>query len=234
MAGARPREADEERRESRAAPGSTADESEEARLPEPAGDGDAPISAEATKSTRGAGSNGEAARAARPAADAAPSAQAGPPFGIWPLVHAYRSVGHQAANLDPLGLLEVPETVELDPAHHGFTEADLDREYPTGGLFGTSRAPLRPVIERLKRTYSGSIGLESVHIQNPGKREWLHRRMERHATTMPPPSVIRRAMLDKLIGAEPFERFCHTKYPGTKRFSLEGVGGARSRCSSRC
>ena len=112
---------DEERRESRAreAPESAADKSKEARLPEPAGAGDAPISAEATRSTRGAGSNGQAARVVEADAEVAPSAEAGPPFGIWPLVHAYRSIGHQAANLDPLGLLEVPDNAELDPAHHG-------------------------------------------------------------------------------------------------------------------
>ncbi|HTE52216.1 MAG TPA: 2-oxoglutarate dehydrogenase E1 component [Kofleriaceae bacterium] len=143
-------------------------------------------------------------------------------FGIWPLVHAYRSFGHQAANLDPLGLLAVPETVELEPEHHGFTEEDLDREFPTGGLFGTTRATLREVLDRLRRTYSGSVGLESVHIQNPRKREWLNRRMERAANGAKPPAPIRRAMLEKLIGAETFERFCHTKFPGTKRFSLEG------------
>jgi len=152
----------------------------------------------------------------------APAPQTEHPFGIWPLVHAYRSIGHQAANLDPLGLIETRETVELDPDHHGFTEADLDREFPTEGLFGNSHMTLRALMERLDRTYCGSIGLESGHIQTLRKREWLNRRMERLATSLPPPAAYRREMLEKLISAESFERFCHTKFPGTKRFSLEG------------
>jgi 2-oxoglutarate dehydrogenase E1 component len=144
------------------------------------------------------------------------------PFGVGRVVHAYRSVGHKAANLDPLGLIQRPDTAELDPAHHGFSEADLDQEFPTGGLFATSRMTLRELLERLQRAYSGSIGLESVHIQNHRKREWLYRRMERLAGLGPPPAAARRGMLEKLISSETFERFCHTKFPGTKRFSLEG------------
>jgi 2-oxoglutarate dehydrogenase E1 component len=161
--------------------------------------------------------------APKAAAAKAPSAVEQPdhPFGIWPLVNAYRSVGHQAADLDPLDLSKPRDARELDPAHHGFTEADLDREFATDGLFGTSRAPLRDIVDRLRRTYCGSIGLESAHIQTPRKREWLLRRMERASTALPP-ARIRRAMLEKLISAETFERFCHTKFPGTKRFSLEG------------
>jgi 2-oxoglutarate dehydrogenase E1 component len=138
------------------------------------------------------------------------------------MVQAYRNLGHQAANLDPLGLLETRDIDELEPSYHGFTEADLDREFATGGLFATSSGTLRDVVERLRRTYCGSIGLESAHIQTRRKREWLNRRMERLASQANPPAVARRAMLEKLISAETFERFCHTKFPGTKRFSLEG------------
>ncbi|HKE15439.1 MAG TPA: 2-oxoglutarate dehydrogenase E1 component [Kofleriaceae bacterium] len=167
---------------------------------------------------------GLARSAAVQAPVAAPAAgqQIDHPFGIWPLVHAYRSVGHQAAQLDPLGLSEPRDTVELELAHHGFSDADLDREFATGGLFGTSRATLRDVLDRLNRTYCGSIGLESAHIQTPRKREWLNRRMERLAASKPPPARVRRDILEQLIAAETFERFCHTKFPGTKRFSLEG------------
>jgi 2-oxoglutarate dehydrogenase E1 component len=178
----------------------------------------AEISAPAARSANAA----PRAAVAPVAPGAAAASQADHPFGIWPLVHAYRSMGHQAAQLDPLGLSEPRDTRELDPAHHGFTAADLDREMPTGGLFGTTRATLREVVDRLRATYCGSIGLESAHIQILRKREWLNRRMERLATSSPPPAAIRRAILEKLISAESFERFCHTKFPGTKRFSLEG------------
>ncbi|HYU15660.1 MAG TPA: hypothetical protein VEL05_06305, partial [Candidatus Acidoferrum sp.] len=99
-----------------------------------------------------------------PAREAA--AQPEHPFGIWPLVDGYRSLGHQAANLDPLGLIQPRDAPELDPAHHGFSESDLDREFPTGGLFGASAARLRDIVDRLRRTYCGSIGVESSQIQN--------------------------------------------------------------------
>ncbi len=182
----------------------------------------AEISAPAARPAKAAPRAAVGPVAPRPAAEPAAAAQPDQPYGIWPLVHAYRSMGHQAAQLDPLGLSETRDTRELDPAHHGFTAADLDREFATGGLFGTSRATLRDIVDRLRATYCGSIGLESSHIQTLRKREWLNRRMERLATSSPPPAAIRRAILEKLISAESFERFCHTKFPGTKRFSLEG------------
>ncbi|HUS64619.1 MAG TPA: 2-oxoglutarate dehydrogenase E1 component [Kofleriaceae bacterium] len=145
-----------------------------------------------------------------------------PTFGVAALVNAYRAVGHQIAQLDPLELLERPRAPELDPAYHGFTDADMDRVFPTGGLFGAREATLRDIVAGLRRVYAGSIGLESVHIQNPKKRRWLYERMERLQTLGPVAPEVRRGMLEGLIAAESFERFVHTKFPGTKRFSLEG------------
>ena len=141
---------------------------------------------------------------------------------VWPLVIAYRAFGHKAAQLDPLGLLERPPAPELDPGYHGFTEADMDQVVSTTGPTGTRTLTLRDLVSRLKRIYCRSIGMESVHIQNAKKRAWLAERMERVAEMPPPPPTIRRAILEELIAAESFERFCHTKFPGTKRFSLEG------------
>jgi 2-oxoglutarate dehydrogenase E1 component len=166
------------------------------------------------------------------AAEAAPAARApGPPEltptdlspRVWPLVIAYRAFGHKQAQLDPLGLLERPPAPELDPAYHGFTEADMDQVVTVSGQGAVRQETLRQVVDRLRRIYCGSIGMESVHIQNSRKRAWLAERIERATEQPPPPPDHRRAMLEELIAAESFERFCHTKFPGTKRFSLEGA-----------
>jgi 2-oxoglutarate dehydrogenase E1 component len=148
-----------------------------------------------------------------------PIAAAGP--SIWPLVNAYRSRGHFAASLDPLGLLETARIVELDPATWGFTEADRQRVIEPTGVHGLARGTLAEVLRHLQTVYAGSAGLEFMHISSPAKRSWLAERSETAFAT-PLPAEVRTRMLALLINAEQFERFCHTKYPGTKRFSLEG------------
>jgi 2-oxoglutarate dehydrogenase E1 component len=140
---------------------------------------------------------------------------------IWPMVNAHRSRGHFNARLDPLGLLETARIAELDPATWGFTEADLERVFEPTGVHGLLRATLREVLDHLRRVYVGSVGLEFMHICAPARRAWLAERMETQLLR-PLPAEHRRRILELLVNAEQFERFCHTKYPGTKRFSLEG------------
>jgi 2-oxoglutarate dehydrogenase E1 component len=151
------------------------------------------------------------------------TAQAVP--SVWPLVNAYRSRGHFAANLDPLGLLETARIVELDPATWGFTAADDVRTIEPTGVHGMPRATLADLVARLQRVYASSVGLEFMHISSPARRSWLAERME--TRLIEPLSVdVRTRVLALLINSEQFERFCHTKYPGTKRFSLEGSESA--------
>ncbi|NVB80670.1 MAG: 2-oxoglutarate dehydrogenase E1 component [Kofleriaceae bacterium] len=140
---------------------------------------------------------------------------------VWPLVNAYRSRGHFAANLDPLSLLETARIVELEPSTWGFTEADLSQVVEPTGVHGLVRATLGEVVAALRNTYAGSAGLEFMHISSPSRRSWLAERSE-IAFATPVPNDVRTRMLALLINSEQFERFCHTKYPGTKRFSLEG------------
>jgi len=143
-------------------------------------------------------------------------------LSAWPLVNAYRVRGHMAASLDPLDMMERPRTVELEPETYGFTEADFDREFPAGGLHGVERATLREILERLRATYSRSIGLEFMHISTPVKKRWLAKRMETLDLARVISPAQKRRMLELLVASETLERFCHVKYPGTKRFSLEG------------
>lgn len=140
---------------------------------------------------------------------------------VWPLVNAYRSRGHLAADLDPLGLVERVVVSELDPATWGFGPADLDRPIAPTGVHGLPSATGRELVAILREIYCGSIGVESAHIDSPAKRTWLAERMETRRLRRRDPAV-RQRMLAEVIKAEGFERFCHVKYPGTKRFSLEG------------
>ncbi len=143
----------------------------------------------------------------------------GPTPSVWPLVNAYRGRGHFHATLDPLGLMETPRIAELDPATWGFT--DLTAVIEPTGVHGLPRATLGELLAHLRRVYATSVGLEYMHISSPARRSWLAERMEKQLLK-PLPAELRVRMLSMLINAEQFERFCHTKYPGTKRFSLEG------------
>ncbi|HEY4055398.1 MAG TPA: thiamine pyrophosphate-dependent enzyme, partial [Kofleriaceae bacterium] len=183
---------------------------------------DGNTSARGYNGTNGAtnGANGTKIAVSRTASVTTAPLKANPT--VWPLVNAYRSRGHFNANLDPLGLLETASMPELDLAMWGFTERDMTRTFEPTGVYGLEKATLQELIAYLQRVYSGSVGLEFMHIQSPSRRSWLAERMEKQLGSVPAKEV-RVRMLQQLINAETFERFCHTKYPGTKRFSLEGA-----------
>jgi 2-oxoglutarate dehydrogenase E1 component len=141
---------------------------------------------------------------------------------IYALVDAYRKAGHLQANLDPLGKLPRDPQPELDPAYYGFTDADLDRVMPSGGLRGEEEATLRSTLTRLREIFCGSIGYEAMHIPAPARRIWLWEHIEPPSVRLPVEHATQLAMLSDLTKAELFEQFVHTKFVGTKRFSLEG------------
>lgn len=137
------------------------------------------------------------------------------------MIHAYRVRGHVLADINPLGL-EAYYYPELDPAHYGLSIWDLDREFDTGGLGGVKRANLRDIIDMLRDTYCDKIGIEWMHIQELEKRTWIRANVE---TTHLKKSLTKEQKLDtyrKLTRAELLETFLHTKFLGSKRFSLEG------------
>ena len=137
------------------------------------------------------------------------------------LINAYRIRGHLIADLDPLHAMPVLYHPELDIETYGLTIWDLDREFVTGGLGGVERATLRQILDMLHRSYCGTIGVEYRHIQSLEQKRWLQERLE--APPEPVPVEVKKQILWKLISAEQFERFLHTKYLGQKRFSLEGT-----------
>ncbi len=148
--------------------------------------------------------------------------------GIMQMINAYRVRGHLIADLDPLGT-EASYHAELDPETYGLTIWDLDREFLTGSLgqaIGDDGprpvATLREILETLRQTYCGKIGCEYMNIQVPEQKRWLQQRMEPEANRWPLDNETRVRVLEKLIAAEEFEHFLHSRYVGQKRFALEG------------
>src|SRR5258706_4218303 len=138
------------------------------------------------------------------------------------LIRAYRTRGHLAANLDPLGLEPPKATPELEPSYYGFTEADMDRPIFLANRLGREVATLREVVAQLRETYCGSVGIEFMHMQEPDERLWLQQRMEQGRNQTEFSKEGKRAIYETLVKAEGFEQFLDKKYTGTKRFGLDG------------
>jgi 2-oxoglutarate dehydrogenase E1 component len=141
-------------------------------------------------------------------------------LGLRLLIRAYRTRGHLAAKLDPLELVSRREHPELKPKSYGFTRSDYDRSIYLGGALGLEFGTVSQVLDILKRTYCGTIGVEYMHISDPEQRVWIQDRIEGRPVTFTQRG--RQAILKKLIEAEIFERFLDVKYTGTKRFGLDG------------
>ena len=137
------------------------------------------------------------------------------------LINAFRTYGHLVADIDPLHAMPLHHHPGLDLETYGLTIWDLDREFITSGLEGKDALPLRKILEILRRSYCGRIGAEYRHIDDTEQKKWLQQRIEREPAPLSP--ELKKAILWKLISAEQFERFLHTKYLGAKRFSLEGT-----------
>ena len=138
------------------------------------------------------------------------------------MIQAYRMHGHLHAELDPLKLNPRMASPELDLAYYGLSEADMSYRFPTGNLTGNSPMPLREIMSLLQQTYCGHIGPEFMHITNSARRHWLQSRLERVRSTPNYDHETRRHIFGRVMHAEEFERFLHTRYVGQKRFSLEG------------
>jgi len=138
------------------------------------------------------------------------------------IIRAYRIRGHLVADLDPLGLQSEEPHPELDPRSYGFTEADMDRPIFIDNVLGLEVASLREIIDILQRTYCGTFALQFMHISDPEQVSWLKERIEGLGKEIQFTKRGRRAILDKLVQAEGFEKFLHVKYMGTKRFGLDG------------
>lgn len=141
---------------------------------------------------------------------------------VWSLINAYRVRGCFLADLDPLQYK--PEYLpSLNPDFYGFTIWDLDREFLTGGMCGKPVMTLREILEVLRESYCRRWTIEYMHISDRTRKHWVRDRIEpcRNDEVFDHPHRVR--ILNRLIKAENFERFLHTRYVGNKRFSLEGA-----------
>jgi len=138
------------------------------------------------------------------------------------IIRAYRIRGHLIADLDPLNMRDKTKHPELDPRSYGFAEADMDRPIFIDNVLGLEIATMRQIIDLVTRTYCGTFALQYMHISNPEQAAWLKERIEGYGKEIAFTKNGRKAILNKLVEAEGFEKFLHVKYMGTKRFGLDG------------
>ena len=139
------------------------------------------------------------------------------------LIRAYRIRGHLIANLDPLALEDKPLHPELDPKSYGFGDDDWDRPIFIDHVLGLETATLTEIIDRLRKTYCGTIGVEFMHIQDPAQKAWIQERIEAIGNHTDFTVKGKMAIYERLVDAEEFERYLHKKYTGTKRFGMDGA-----------
>tara|TARA_A100000164_G_scaffold373825_1_gene405783 strand:- start:1372 stop:4269 length:2898 start_codon:yes stop_codon:yes gene_type:complete len=138
------------------------------------------------------------------------------------LVRAYRIRGHLISKLDPLELQKREEHLELKPETYGFTVKDLNKKIFLDGAMGLQTSTLKEVIDLVKKTYCEKIGYEFLHMGDPEEKKWIRDRIEGKEKGIKFTENGKRAILNKLIEAEGFEKFLHIKFVGTKRFGLDG------------
>jgi len=136
-------------------------------------------------------------------------------------ITSYREHGHLVAKIDPFDRVR-PRPAELTLGYHGLSREDLDRPVDAGSFGHEGTVPLRDLVDRLEATYCGSIGVEIMHVTDTEVRAWLIERIERSGGRVELSRGEKAHVLERLIRAEMFERFLGKRYPGEKRFSLEG------------
>ena len=138
------------------------------------------------------------------------------------LIRAYRIRGHLIANLDPLSIQEKEEHPELKPETYGFTYKDYHRNIFLDGVLGLQYANLNQILKILKRTYCSTIGYEFMHMGDPDEKAWIRNRIEGPEKDISFTQNGKKAILNKIVQAEGFEKYLHVKFVGTKRFGLDG------------
>ena len=142
---------------------------------------------------------------------------------VFQLINAYRFRGHQHAKLDPLGIMIREDVPDLDLRFHELTEADMDSVFQTGSLFiGKDEATLSEIVGVLEATYCQSLGAEFMHIVDTAEKRWFQQRIESVRAKPDYSNEAKKHLLERLIAAEGLEKYLGSKYPGVKRFGLEG------------
>jgi 2-oxoglutarate dehydrogenase E1 component len=138
------------------------------------------------------------------------------------LIRSYRIRGHLIADLDPLGLMKREPHEELNPETYGFTKDDFDHPIYIDGVLGLESATLNEILVILRRTYCSTFGVQFMHVSDPVEKSWLQERIEGPDKEIHFTKLGRISILQKLIEAQAFEDLLQKRYPGTKRFGLDG------------
>ncbi len=139
------------------------------------------------------------------------------------LISSYRVRGHQKAKLDPLSIMYRERVPDLELEFHDLSPIDVSTVFQTGSLFiSKDKAPLRDIVDTLERIYCNSIGYEFMHIVNLEEKQWIQQRIESNDGFPVFENDVKRHLLERLTAAEGLEKHLDSKYPGTKRFGLEG------------
>ena len=138
------------------------------------------------------------------------------------LIRAYRIRGHLISSLDPLSLLKKDEHPELRPETYGFEKKDFNRKIFLDGVLGIQYGNLTEILTILKKTYCSKIGYEFMHMGDPEEKAWIRNRIEGPQKEIKFTENGKKAILNKIIEAEGFEKYLHIKFVGTKRFGLDG------------
>ncbi len=139
------------------------------------------------------------------------------------LIAAYRNIGSRWADLDPLKRQERPALPDLEPSFYGFTDTDMDIVFNTSNTyFGKESMPLREVLQNLRETYCGTLGIEFMYITDQTEKRWWQAKFETIRSKPDFTPEKKKHILERLTAAEGFERYLHTRFIGQKRFSLEG------------
>jgi 2-oxoglutarate dehydrogenase E1 component len=139
------------------------------------------------------------------------------------LIQAYRNRGHQEAKLDPLGMMDRNPIEDLKIEFHGLSEADLDKEFFTDTfLTGTTKSSLRDILENLRRIYCGTIGIEYNYIMDSDERRWFQKKFESKLEKYTFSKDEKLHIYERLNSAEGLAKYLAAKYPGMKRFGVDG------------
>jgi 2-oxoglutarate dehydrogenase E1 component len=137
------------------------------------------------------------------------------------LVNNYRILGHTQAKLDPLSDVP-PDQPALALKEFGLEETSPNTIVSSRYFRDATPLPFGELLKNLRATYSDTIGIEFMHIQDRPKREWLRQKMEARVMAPAPDPGLQKQYLRWLMEVETFEQFVHTKFIGQKRFSLQG------------
>jgi len=143
-------------------------------------------------------------------------------FGVLQIISAYRFQGARHADIDPLKRREKPQIPELEPGFYGLSDADMETVFNTGTLVGPREMKLKDILQFLKETYCGTIGVEYMYMTDMTQKRWVQERLESIKSTPYYDAEYRKHILERLTAGETLEKYLHTRYVGQKRFSLEG------------